>query len=45
MSVLVTAIPALTFVTGMRGSDTYAEAFFLANFVIPMLNCFKAASV
>jgi len=43
--VLVTAIPALTFVTGKRGSDTYAEAFFLAHFEIPMLNSFMAASV
>ena len=35
MSVLVTAIPALTFVTGKRGSDTYAEAFFLATLKYP----------
>ena len=35
MSVLVTAILALTFVTGKRGFDTYAKAFFLATLKFP----------
>ena len=35
---LVMANLALKFVSRKRGSNTYVEAFLLANFKIPMLN-------
>ena len=45
LCVLVTAIPALTFASGKKGSQSYSTAFFVAHFEIPMLNSFMAASV
>ena len=45
LCVLVSAIPALMYITSPECTESYAKAYFHAHLMMPLLNCFMAWSV